>query len=294
VNVLIRKIIPLVLVLFLLGNSEEPNCPSGLFGDPENLPNGWILLDPCTLLGPMLQFEPHGHFPVTVRKADISGDTLRLKSDEAYAVFSGSPIQEENFGAIITDIKVKSIIRGDIDTTNYPIIGIGFIEEYCPNVVIDTNQNYLVFSHIVYDVGRGEGSTLGLKCENILLDTPKNRHKLAKKYNKMVVIPYEPTQDSSCTGTYTVNKIGACDNFVISCDGDLYHTWTDSGFAGGCDSYSGRTLIASGAEIVSCSSGNCVCRGPGSNCGDGYYQLCPFTLTYTIGSPDDHNCSNTQ
>jgi hypothetical protein len=170
-NAFIEKAILLTLMLFLTGNAQE-------------LPECFEEISPFEWIGCPVQREPHGH--LSIREPHISGDTLKLRSDEAYAVFSGSPLQEDNFGRIFTDIRIKSIIRGNIDTINYPSIGIGNLEEDCPNMNIKMNKNYLVIGFILFTGGPGMPY---LNCEDILLDTPKNRHKLIKKYNRKIVVP---------------------------------------------------------------------------------------------------------
>jgi hypothetical protein len=172
-NAFIKKAILLTLILFLTGNAQE-------------LPECFEEISPFEWIGCPVQREPHGH--IKAREPDISGDTLKLKSDEAYAVFSGSLFQRSvnnDPDEIFTDIRVKSIIRGNIDTTNHPSILLN-LEWRCPNINIKMNKDYLVLSFIVFT---RDPHTPNLECEDVLIDTPKNRHKLIKKYNGKIVVP---------------------------------------------------------------------------------------------------------
>jgi hypothetical protein len=157
----------LVLILLQLGNSQESSSRLG------------------SMYGPMIKGTEGGGIRRSSPTADIKEDTLRLRYNEAYALFSGSPFQKEYYNGIFANIKMKSIIRGDIDTTKYPSIFLGTLEKRCPNIKIDMNKDYLWLGLIAFTK---DPYMLYLKCENILLDTPENRQKLIKEYEKMVII----------------------------------------------------------------------------------------------------------
>ena len=169
---LLTKIILPILVLLLLGYSQE-------------LPKSKLII-PDMVGGPVGVNSPF-------RKPDIKGDTVRLRHDESYALFSGTFQKKINpFYVPEKEFKVRTVIRGDIDTTanNRSIIKIyGLI---CSDIKLEVNKDYLILNAIQHDNSRISPYISPLtKCEDIPPDTPENRQKLIEKYEEKIVI-YKP------------------------------------------------------------------------------------------------------
>jgi hypothetical protein len=129
--------------------------------------------------------RPPRDFVCRHRFVNFSGDTLRLSHDEAYVLFNGA-IQEPFYKIACNDIKIKSVIRGDYDTTEYKSI----IRLFTPGIICfnkksDLSKDYLVLIIIVYEKDHSYSS---INCEEILNDTPENREILIKKYGKTIII----------------------------------------------------------------------------------------------------------
>jgi hypothetical protein len=131
-----------------------------------------------------------------------ANDTLKLKHNETYALFIGSPLEVEYSWSDYRYFKIKSIIRGDVDTANGSIIETIFIniKKQCPANKFETNKGYLILS-IVLDrkeypnLAQYKTKLLGpnpIECEDILPDTPENRKKLIEKYDDIKVIIHKP------------------------------------------------------------------------------------------------------
>lgn len=138
--------------------------------------------------------KSHGSYiRMPERVPNINGDTLILKHDESYALFSGMLSNSPKEGnkakyaseAPYLNIKINNVIRGNIDTTNHPSIALGALEVRCPNNKFEIGKNYLMLDYIVHDRG---SIVPKITCENILPDTPENREKLIKEYEKKVII----------------------------------------------------------------------------------------------------------
>lgn len=124
------------------------------------------------------------------RKPDISGDTVRLRHDESYVLFIGVFQEIINASYGYREFKVKSVIRGSVDTTasNWSIVRM-YNLKICSDIKFEVGKDYLVLEAIQYDRPRiGHYVSPLKKCEDILPDTPENRQKLIKKYEEKIIM----------------------------------------------------------------------------------------------------------
>jgi len=179
------KMILSVLILFLQSYSQEnPKTYSGA--------------DKCTIIArsekgfeitcPQLKRRSHPHIMVNTPK--IRNDTLWISHNETYALYSNT--FQEGWA-----IKIDSMIRGELDTTNYlPIIRQRTVKVSCHGNKLEMNKSYLMLNVIEYQNKKeGEkGSLVSLEygCENILPDTPENREMLIKRYDRITIIKDKP------------------------------------------------------------------------------------------------------
>ena len=125
------------------------------------------------------------------RSPDISGDTIRLFHNETYALFSGAFQEIKYLSRVYREIKMNSVIRGNVDIPINSIIGISNFRNRCPDDAFELNKDYLMLNVIIY--GKTSIIPQRKKCEDYLIlpDTPENREKLIKKYEEKIII-YEP------------------------------------------------------------------------------------------------------
>jgi hypothetical protein len=172
VMIALNKIVLLALILFLPSYSQEP-------------PIGEMVSKP---VGRLICGNNPAYYLFT--RPYTNGDTIKLEHDQSYALFSGTFQEIKNASYVYREFRVKSVIRGSIDTTtnNRSIIKV-YELKICSDIKFDVGKDYLVLDAIKYDVSSIAPYIPELeKCEGIFPDTPENRQKLIEKYDEKVVI----------------------------------------------------------------------------------------------------------
>jgi hypothetical protein len=106
-------------------------------------------------------------------------DKIRVSFDENYVLLSGT-LLDINPSSRYWQFKINYMSHLDGDTTNQgSIIRISNLKYWCPDNKFEVNKKYLAFAHVHK---KDSLVPLIIKCENILLDTPKNKEKFKKKY----------------------------------------------------------------------------------------------------------------